>query len=160
MSENKSVEVHEKMTSAISLKLSLSEVVIRALRLSFAVLGYANEYHGKNLHLPGTEMSGSSSFLSELGVLYKELALSKSLPNTQDGSSKTLLEVATKMQRVVSDLLVHLEESQQVEGRYKQSSELRPRLQRIWTKEDREALDCRLSGLKDTLIKEVVSALK
>ena len=142
-----------------SLELSLSGAVIRALRLSFAVLGNANAYHGTNLRLPDTDWSGSNSFLSELGDLYNELTAPEPLSNTRDDSWKTLLEVATKMQRLAGDLIVHLEESQQVESRYKQSSELMPRLYSIWTAEDREALERRLSGLKDTLVDEVVPAL-
>ena len=146
------------MIPAPSLQLSLSGAVIRALRLSFAVLGNANAYHGMNLS--DSELSESNSFLSELGDLYNELAVPEHLSNTQHDSWKKLLVVATKMQRVAGDLIVHLEESRQVEGKHAQSSELRPRVHGIWLEEDREALKCRLSGLKDTLVDEVVPALR
>ena len=146
------------MIPAPSLQLSLSGAVIRALRLSFAVLGSAYAYHDTNLS--DNHLSGSDSFLSELAELYNELTVPEPLSNTQDDSWKTLLVVATKMQRVAGDLIVHLEESQQVEGKYKQSSELKPSLHGIWTEEDREALTRRLSGLKDILVDEVVPTLK
>ena len=82
------------------------------------------------------------------------------LSNTQHDSWKKLLVVATKMQRVAGDLIVHLEDSQQVEGKYMQSGELKPRFHSVWTEEDREALKRRLWGLKDILVDEVVPALK
>ena len=138
--------------------LSLSGAVVRALRLSFAVLSNANAYHG--LSLLDSELSGSNSFLSELEDLYNELAVPEHLSNTQHDSWEKLLVVATKMQRVAGDLIVHLEESRQVEGEYMQSSQLKPRLHSIWLEEDKEALKCRLSGLKDTLVNEVVPTLR
>ena len=146
------------MIPAPSLPLSLSGAVIRALRLSFAILGNANAY--QDINLSDSELSGSNSFLSELGDLYNELAVPEHLSSTQHDSWKKLLVVATKMQRVAGDLIVHLEECQQVEGEYPQSGELKPRLHDIWLEEDREALKCRLSELKDTLVDEVVPTLR
>ena len=146
------------MIPAPSLQLSLSGAVIRALRLSFAVLGNANACHGMNLS--DSELPGSNSFLSELGDLYNELAVPEHLPDTQHDSWKKLLVVAMKMQRVAGDLIVHLEESRQVEGKNTQSSDLKPIVHSIWLEEDREALKSRLSGLKDTLVDEIVPTLR
>ena len=148
------------MTPAPLLQLSLSGAVIRALRLSFAVLGNANAnaYHGINSS--ESDSFESNSFLSELRDLYNELTAPEHLSNTQHDSWKKLLVVATKMQRVAGDLIVHLEDSQQDEGKYKQSGELRPGFHSVWTEEDREALRSRLSGLKDSLVDEVVPTLK
>ena len=146
------------MIPAPLLQLSLSGAVIRALRLSFAVLGNANAYHG--ISLSDADLSRSNSFLSEFRDLYNELTVPEHLSNTQHDSWKKLLGVATKMQRVAGDLIVHLEDSQQVSGKFERSSELKPRLYSVWTEEDREALKCRLSGLKDTLVDEVVPTLR
>ena len=148
------------MIPAPPLQLSLSGAVSRALRLSFAVLDDANAYAYHGINSSDNDISESNNFLSELPDLNNELTVPEHLSNTQHDSWKLLLVVATKMQRVAGDLMVHLENSQQVEGIHKQSSELRPRFHSVWTEEDREALKRRLLGLKDILVDEIVPALK
>ena len=148
------------MIPASSLQLSLCGAVVRALRLSFAVLDKANANAYRGTNSSDSDVSESNSFLSELRDLYNDLTVPEHLSNTQHDSWEKLLVVATQMQRVAGDLIVHLEDSQQVEGKYKQSSEMKPGFHSVWTEEDREALKGRLSGLKDILVDEVVPPLK
>ena len=150
----------EKMIPAPSLQLSLSGAVIRALRLSFAVLDNANAYAYHGINSSDSDLSTSNAFLSELRDLYNELTVPEHLSNTQHDSWKKLLVLTTKIQRVAGDLIVHLEDSQQVDGKHQQSSELKPKFHGVWTEEDREALNRRLSGLKDILVDEIVPTLK
>ena len=143
-----------------SLELSLSGVVIRALRLCFATLGNAKAYCDTDSPLLDTDSSATKSILSGLGDLYNELEAAEPLSSIRHGSWRTLLEVATKMQRLVGDLIVHLEEFQQVGGNYEPSKELRRGLYSKWNEEDRLALERRLSGLRDAVVDEIIPALK
>ena len=143
-----------------SLELSLSGVVIRALRLSFTILANAKAYCDIDSSLLDTELSATSSILSELGDLYNELAAVEPVSNIRHGSRKTLLEVATKMQRLVGDSTVHLEEVKQVGGKHAPSKDSKRGLYSAWSEEDRLALERRLSGLRDTVVDEIVPAMK
>ena len=133
-----------------SLELSLSGVVIRALRLSFAILDNVKACHNTNSRLPVTDLSKCNSIFSELGDLFDKLTVSELWSSTRHESWRPLFETSKRVRRLVGDLIVHLEECQQVEGKYDS----------IWTEEDRVALECRLSGLKNVLVDDIIPALK
>ena len=143
-----------------SLELSLSGVVIRALRLSFAIFGNIKSDYNKNSHVPDTDLSECNSIFSELGDLFNNLTASEPWSSTRHDVRKILIEIAKKVRRLVGDLIVHLEDCQQVGGKYGQTSELKPGFHSIWTEEDRAALEHRLSGLKDSLVDRIIPALK
>ena len=141
-------------------ELSLSAVVIRALRLCFTTLNNAKACYDTDSPLLNADSSTAKNILSNLGDLYNELEAAESLSSIRHGSWKTLLEVAMKMQRLVGDLIVHLEEFQQVRGDYEPSKELKRDLYSKWDEEDRLALERRLSGLRDVVVDEIIPALK
>ncbi|KAL9609000.1 MAG: hypothetical protein Q9167_006209, partial [Letrouitia subvulpina] len=140
-------------------ELSLAGAIIRALRLGFVILGNSFEIHSEHSLLTQPELLEPCSILPALASLYSELKPSTEATN-QDKSSEVLQDLATKMSRVVGDLIVHLERSQENEAKSTPWNEERLILQQIWKKEDIHALEQRLVWFKDMLNNVVIPALK
>lgn len=142
-------------------ELSLAGTIIRTLRLGFEILGNGFEIHSGHSLLLQPELLKSSSILPALASLSGELKPSADQPIIYEDKSLNLLQdLATKMSRIVGDLVVHLERSQGTEAKDIRWSEERLTLQRIWKKEDINALEQRLVWFKDMLVNDIIPALK
>lgn len=142
-------------------ELSLAGAIVRALRVGFEILGNGFEIHSERSSSLQPEILKSCNFLPALASSYNELEPSSEQTTTyQDQNYDMLQDLAIKMSRILGDLVVHFERSQEAEAKSGTWNELKLTLQRIWKQEDIHALERRFMWFKNILVNNVIPTLK